>query len=201
LWTFKTKLALPGPVTLVSPLNEATVGKDSVSFFWRPGWPSVQHYRWELATDSLFGSPTIDSLLTDTSKVVRALAGGQTYWWRVSAENASGWGLFSPTNRFITLLTDISDIKGTPHEFRLNQNFPNPFNPSTTIRYGLPNRSLVTLTVFNMLGQQVVTLVQGELEAGYHEVKFDGSNLASGVYFYRLEAGDFVDTRRLLLAR
>ncbi len=83
----------------------------------------------------------------------------------------------------------------------LYQNYPNPFNPSTTIRYGLPNRSPVTLTVFNTLGQQVAVLQNGEQEAGYHEVRFDGSGLSSGVYFYRIQAGDFVLTRKLLILR
>ena len=86
-----------------------------------------------------------------------------------------------------------------PSPSRLYQNYPNPFNPSTTIRYGLPYRSRVTLAVFNTLGQQVATLVQGEQEAGFHEVQFDGSGLASGVYLYRLRAGEFVQTRKLLL--
>ncbi len=88
-----------------------------------------------------------------------------------------------------------------PNTVALEQNYPNPFNPSTTIRYGLPNRSSVILTVFNTLGQQVATLVQGEQEAGYHEVKFDGSGLSSGVYFYRLRAGSFVQTRKLAIVR
>jgi hypothetical protein len=83
----------------------------------------------------------------------------------------------------------------------LRQNYPNPFNPSTTIRYGLPHRSTVQLTVFNTLGQQVATLVQGEQEAGYHEVRFDASGLSSGVYFYRLSAGTYVETRKLLLLK
>ncbi len=88
-----------------------------------------------------------------------------------------------------------------PASFQLDQNYPNPFNPSTTIRYGLPGRSHVTLTVFNTLGQQVATLVQGEQEAGYHEVQFDASGFVSGVYLYRLTAGSHVGTKTLVLVR
>ena len=88
-----------------------------------------------------------------------------------------------------------------PNEYVLGQNYPNPFNPSTTIRYGLPTRSYVTLTVFNTLGQQVATLIQGEQDAGYHEAVFDASGLASGVYLYRLQAGDFTQTLRLMVLR
>lgn len=83
----------------------------------------------------------------------------------------------------------------------LDQNYPNPFNPSTTILYGLPSRSHVTLSVFNTLGQQVSNLVQAEQDAGYHEVKFDGADLPSGVYFYRMRVGSFTETRKLLLVR
>jgi hypothetical protein len=89
----------------------------------------------------------------------------------------------------------------SPTIYSLEQNYPNPFNPSTTIRYGLPNRSHVTLTVFNTLGQQVSVLQNEEQEAGYHEVEFDGKILSSGVYFYRIQAGDFVQTKRLLLLK
>jgi hypothetical protein len=88
-----------------------------------------------------------------------------------------------------------------PSEFSLSQNYPNPFNPATSIRYGLPSRSHVILTIFNSLGQQVATLVQGDREAGYHEVRFDASELASGVYLYRMSAGDFVQTKRFLLVK
>ena len=88
-----------------------------------------------------------------------------------------------------------------PAHWELLQNYPNPFNPSTTIRYGLPSPSHISLTVFNTLGQLVATAVEGEQDAGYYNVRFDGSNLSSGVYLYRLQAGDFVQTRKLLLLR
>ena len=99
-------------------------------------------------------------------------------------------------------LTSVTeDVAGTPDAYVLAQNYPNPFNPSTTIRYGLPSRAHVTLTVFNTLGQQVSVLQNGDQDPGYHEVRFDGANLPSGVYFYRMQAGGFVETKRLLLLK
>ncbi len=108
----------------------------------------------------------------------------------------------SDTLRF--LVSPVSSVVADqliPASFLLMQNYPNPFNPSTTIRYGLPNRSHVTLTVFNTLGQEVAQLVDEEQDAGYHEVKFGGKGLSSGVYFYRMQAGDYIQTRKLLLCK
>jgi hypothetical protein len=90
---------------------------------------------------------------------------------------------------------------GIPGSFSLEQNYPNPFNPSTTICYALPHNSFVTLTVYNTLGQQVAKLVNEQQEAGYHEAVFRSDGLPSGVYFYRLEAGSFTSTKKLLLLR
>ena len=88
-----------------------------------------------------------------------------------------------------------------PTSFQLLQNYPNPFNPSTTIRYGLPKNSPMTLSIYNSLGQLVSTLVSGEERAGYHEARFDGTGVASGVYFCRIQAGSFVKTMKLLLLK
>jgi len=88
-----------------------------------------------------------------------------------------------------------------PTSFILYQNYPNPFNPVTVIRYGIPERSHVTLTIYNSLGQEVATLVNEEIDANFYEVTFDASNITSGVYFYRIQAGDFVDTKKMLLLR
>ena len=87
------------------------------------------------------------------------------------------------------------------YEFRLDQNYPNPFNPSTNIRIGLTQRSWVTLSVLNTLGQNVAQLVKDNEEPGYHEIRFDGSGLASGVYFYRLQAEGLVKSKRLVILK
>lgn len=103
---------------------------------------------------------------------------------------------------FRRVLTGVSQSeKLMPLRYELSQNYPNPFNPSTIIRYSLPHASHVTLTVSNALGQVVGQLVNGEIDAGSHEVRFDGTGLASGIYYYSLRAGDFVQTRPLLLLR
>jgi len=88
-----------------------------------------------------------------------------------------------------------------PVQVLLQQNYPNPFNPSTTIKYELPRASIVSLRVFDMLGREVSVLLNERKDAGVHEVKFDAVGLASGVYFYRMQAGDFVQTSKLLLVR
>ncbi len=88
-----------------------------------------------------------------------------------------------------------------PEGFFLEQNYPNPFNPKTTIVYGLPSSSHVNLSVFNMLGQMIAQLVSENQDAGHHQVEFIGDGLSSGIYFYRLQAGGLVQTKKLLLLR
>jgi hypothetical protein len=88
-----------------------------------------------------------------------------------------------------------------PGSAALFQNFPNPFNPSTTIRYRLPVASHVTLTVYNTLGQLIAMRVNENEAAGVHDVKFDGSGLASGLYFYRLRAGSYSESKKFVIIR
>ena len=100
-----------------------------------------------------------------------------------------------------TILGVAGNTFNIPAQFELQQNYPNPFNPATNIRYALPSRSHVLLSVFNTLGQQIATLVDGVEEPGGHSVRFDSGGLASGVYYYRLRAGGYLATKRLLIIR
>ncbi len=120
--------------------------------------------------------------------------------FNVKAEiTIDGWTYWTDSTRLT--VTGVREEKPLPDAYALGQNYPNPFNPSTTIRYGVPARSHVTLAVFNTLGQHVATLVHREEEAGYHEVVFDASGLSSGIYMYRLTAGEFTDIKRSVLVR
>jgi hypothetical protein len=90
---------------------------------------------------------------------------------------------------------------GIPSEFKLYQNFPNPFNPRTIISYEIPTPTPVVLKVYDLFGREVATLVDGVQDAGFKSVQWDATGMASGVYFYRLSAGRFTQTRKLVLVR
>lgn len=95
----------------------------------------------------------------------------------------------------------VQEESQLPTSYELGQNYPNPFNPSTTIAFALPRPSEITLKVFDASGREVATLVEGRLPAGRHEVVLDARPFSSGVYFYRLQAGEFSQTRRLTLVK
>ncbi|TFB09054.1 T9SS type A sorting domain-containing protein [Candidatus Marinimicrobia bacterium MT.SAG.2] len=88
-----------------------------------------------------------------------------------------------------------------PLTISLSQNYPNPFNPTTILEYSIPKSEEVSLIVYNLLGEEVVKLVNRRLDAGFHRVSWNASNMASGIYFYRLQAGDFVQTRKMVLLK
>ncbi len=95
----------------------------------------------------------------------------------------------------------VGEISGLPSSFSLSQNYPNPFNPKTVISYRLPVTCKISLRIYNLLGQEVATLYEGIRPAGNYETQFDGSRLASGVYYYTLSAGNFAETKKLILLK
>ncbi len=109
-------------------------------------------------------------------------------------------GFWYTTFERATSIEQIED-EGLPRGFRLDQNYPNPFNPMTTLAFAIPHRAHVTLKVFDLLGRAVSTLVDKALGPGAYKVVFDAEDLPSGVYFYRIEAEAFVQTKKLILLK
>jgi len=93
------------------------------------------------------------------------------------------------------------EFNGIPDDFALLQNYPNPFNPNTTIYYGLPEESSVELIIYDVLGNEIMKYVEDQQAAGYHKINFDASGFISGIYFYRLQAGDFAETKKMILMK
>ncbi|HTY38475.1 MAG TPA: T9SS type A sorting domain-containing protein, partial [Bacteroidota bacterium] len=121
---------------------------------------------------------------------------------------ASDWGSINPkfyntwdfTNHTKTVVA-VEDYWTIPMAYELSQNYPNPFNPTTTIQFTIPSQDVVTLKIFNVLGQEIMTLMHEKMDAGKHTVRFDASKLTSGVYLYQVTAGKFVDTKKMVLLK
>jgi endo-1,4-beta-xylanase len=159
-------------------------------------------------------------LLEDEIFGVNRAANARIY--RVSDTTEAGWGSYASVftaplysiarggvtslgsyvvGRFSNTTSVTSESKTTPKEFTLGQNYPNPFNPSTTIRFTLPKSVFVSLKVYDMVGREVASLLSGEMPAGGYSTEWNALNVPSGTYFYRLQAGAFVETRKLVLLK
>jgi choice-of-anchor B domain-containing protein len=207
LWIFRfSELAARVPVTLMQPANNDTIRSNSpLTFRWRktadlnkdPHWYEVRlrgaglDTTWR-ANDSL-------SLFSGMSR----LQNGQTYTWRVTVRDE--WNTTASVDSFrLHYRTGATSVGGgsvSPIAFGLEQNYPNPFNPTTKIDFRLSAPGFTTLKVFDVLGREVATLVDENLSAGFHFRFFNASQIASGVYIYRLQSGQFAETRRMLLTR
>ena len=147
--------------------------------------------------------------------IFRTNDGGITWGQRVSNINEYA-RFYSPKNNSNIYLFGLNDTIYTykaivdinnsetnlpPTEFVLYQNYPNPFNPSTAIKYTIPKQSNVSLKVFDILGDELSTLIDGEQSEGNYDIMFDASEFPSGIYFYRLNAGEFAETKKMLIIK
>ncbi len=198
---FTTGIPAASAPVLIYPSDMARQSTDSMIFIWRKSQPLVDKYWIDLAVDSLFTFVVNDQNVTDTTKVFKNLLPNQGYFWRVRAHNPGGWGPYSVVRKFTRDITDVVTRPETPTEYQLSQNYPNPFNPATQIEFAVPKESRVTLEVYNLLGQRVVTLVDEVMGAGYHAVKFEASALPSGLYLYRMAAGQTSFIRKMMLVK
>lgn len=125
---------------------------------------------------------------------------------QLTVASAFGGSVAQPVAGRRAETNELLSLSEAPTVFSLAQNYPNPFNPTTQIRYGLPKQSHVILAIYNMLGQEIARLLDEDQREGYHEVRWDGRSrngalVSSGVYFYRITAGSFVDIKKMMLLK
>ena len=186
----------PLPVELTS--FDAVAGNGSVTLNWTTASESNSDRFDIVRNGTTVGIIAAENLATGASYTWTEtnLTNGHEYTYELVSVDVSG------------AMNTIAEVSATPNfnaaavsEYALHQNYPNPFNPETSISFDIAEAGAVSLTVFNPLGQTVATLVNGTMAAGRHTITFDGTNLTSGLYYYRLEAGDFSAIRKMVLMK
>lgn len=204
-FNFSTTLTPPPTPTLVSPANGAAGQSLTPALVWQ-SLTGITSFHIEVSTLSNFAlitdSGTVAGSATQYMVPAGKLSVGLTYFWRVRATNASGTGSYTSPWSFSTLLTGINLISSEiPKEFKLFGNYPNPFNPTTKIKFNIPEAGFASLKIYNASGKLVSEVFNNNFAAGSYEVEWQGSSLASGVYFYRFESASFSDTKRMMLIK
>ncbi len=196
---FSTKMQIPEAPDW-SPSEGELVKGDTIMFTWIPVI-NAETYNFQLANDSTF----IDNILIYRDlkdsfvKLENALNG--VAYWRVSASNYLGTSNWSKTRTINNILTAFENEYDAELDFTIKQNFPNPFNPTTKISYTIKEKTNVQLVVYNMLGQRVETLVNMRQSPGKYVAEFDAKGLSSGVYLYKITAGSFQETKKMVLIK
>jgi len=179
-------------ISLSSPV-ELVAGHYWISVQANLNWNSYPYevWIWHVIADSIED----EALFKNPSGVL-----GTTYWSRISNRNtALGTDMYFELNG--SILTSVESEADNPANFVLSQNYPNPFNPSTKISWQSPVSSWQTLKIYDVLGNEVATLVNEEKPAGSYEIEFNASKLSSGTYFYQLRAGSFLETKKMILMK
>jgi len=209
--TFWTDLEpeAPAAFALLSPEHEATGLTNLPTFQWEvsvdPDPMDYATYTFQVATDSVFTDIAYETITNADvgHELTESLPGDTEYWWRVIATDTDALFTESEAFKFTVGYVSVAEIVELPTEFTLKQNFPNPFNPSTTIRYGLPEDSHVSLVIYDLLGNVVQTLESGTKSAGWYDLVWngqtnDGRTISTGLYFARIVAGDYSQTIKML---
>jgi hypothetical protein len=221
---FATDVLNFDPITFLDVVNNEVMDDQSL-LSWKVVYgDSVVSYHIQIDDDSTFANPEVfDTLFVtihgsgyfsislEVLPGVESLVAGTRYFWRVKPEYCFGkhTAFTEPAPSFhYQYVTDVDELgEGVmPERFALSQNYPNPFNPGTNIEYRVPVRSHVLIEVFNVLGERVCTLVDEVKPVGEHRVSWNGRNsggatVSSGAYFYRIQAGEFVATKKMLLVK
>jgi endo-1,4-beta-xylanase len=197
----RTYIQSPLPPSPISPMTVNGIPRNPV-LLWHSS-QSATSYHVQVSDNTAFSATAVDTTVADTLVQLKPLAANSRYYWRVSAVNTFGASDYSTTAGFVTgdLISAIGDIEVVPAQFALCQNYPNPFNPSTSFEFRVSSFGFVTLKVFDVLGREIATLVNELRSPGTYSVRWDASSFTSGVYFYRLQAGAFVETKQMVLMK
>lgn len=166
-------------------------------FNLEPGWQKIK-VKWRSKLIPVWGRFYLNVMLFTSDSCYAGVKVGIRYFGGI--DSLGGVVHYDTFGNPPPVGIDISE-EGNVKEFNLSQNYPNPFNPYTTIRYSIPKQGLVNIKIYDILGNEVTTLVNEEKVAGNYEVKFDASKLSSGTYFYRTQVGDFVQYKKMLLLK
>jgi uncharacterized lipoprotein YddW (UPF0748 family) len=206
-WRFKT--GFPIAPVLNTPAHATLNVPVTPTFSWFPAEASTSYnLQVYLGTNISVNNLQVDTMVTDTvCTITKHLLTNRIYSWRVSSSNELGFGGWSGAFGFrTTAVTGLETAVKVPLHNDLQQNYPNPFNPSTTITFSLEQKALVSIKVFDITGREVQEIVHNDYSSGVHSVIFDASDLAGGLYFYRITAQtqngkSFTKVRKMLLIK
>lgn len=192
-----------------SPVNSVALTTNNAEFSWfLPSLASGLTYEVQYSQNSDFSNAVTVTNISATSYMANSLPAGAPLYWRVRSKNAAGmYSAYSKAEKFIpNTPTSTEELTVIPTEFALGQNYPNPFNPATVIRFDLPQELYVTVKIYDMLGREVKTLVADTKAAGSYSVQWAGDNntgsvVAAGTYLYRITAGSFVQTKKMVFLK
>jgi hypothetical protein len=196
--SFTTGIDVP---ILISPPDSAVNVSTSPTFEWIPVTGAVS-YTLQISTFGSFINFVVNQPgITSTSYSVNGLEENKKLFWRVRGATTNYEGMFSEVFRFTTRSTSSVNENDDFYTYKLEQNYPNPFNPTTFINYQLAKPGFVTITIYNMLGMEIAKLVNEKKPTGSYEIEFDGPDLTNGIYFYRIQTGNFVETKKMVLMK
>jgi photosystem II stability/assembly factor-like uncharacterized protein len=196
-------LTFPAAPVLVSPPNGATGVSLTPTLFWN-GVPTTISYRIQLSDDSTFAVTITNDNTGNTYYYIppNVLQNNVRYFWRVNSTNASGTGPWSAVWNFRTGPVGVEPVGNEiPKEFKLYNNYPNPFNPATKIKFDIPKSAFTKVVVYDMTGREVKILMNEVLNPGRYEIEWNAADYSSGVYLYRIEAGAHTDIKKMILVR
>ncbi len=209
-----TPLGKPLAKPIFASTNDSTTVPYPVPY---KNWSTINLKSYNISTDQPFVVGFVVGRNPSAPALMATDYPGQSYYHSLTYLKTSdgvstpGWYFLSSSDSTIAIylihayVSIVAGVKQevvlTPKEFSLSQNFPNPFNPSTKIDFALPKSERVKITIYNQLGQKIMQLADGNYTAGNHSIYFNGTNLATGVYFYRIVAGSFVQTKKMVLLK